>query len=276
MLVKFEKSAGVAPANKAEAYEHSAEPMTQQFIPALLAAIGLRARETFLDIAAGTGALSVRAAAAGALVTAIDASEDMIARVGERLADFSGCVALRMDGQNLELPDSSFDIVCSMFGVVNFPDPAAGISEMVRVARPGGRIGLTTWENPALVGPLKLFSEALRTEPAEPNKGGHDRRGVAGIHDADELRALCEAAGLTGVRISRETAYWHQESVDAVLLALSSDPMLALQRSRAHGMSIDMEEIADLAATRYLQSNGAIAVPTRAYMATGTYRPAKA
>ena len=51
-----------------------------------------------------------------------------------------------MDGQALDLADDAFDAGVSMFGLMFFPDPVAGIGELARVVRPGGRVGIATWD----------------------------------------------------------------------------------------------------------------------------------
>ena len=91
-------------------------------------------------MAAGTGALSVAAARRGASVLAVDSSTGMMAYLAERatregLADLDTRV---MDGQKSDLPDASFDLACSAFGVMLFPDHRAGLAEMRRVLAPGG------------------------------------------------------------------------------------------------------------------------------------------
>src|SRR5579862_5860765 len=121
--------------------------------------------ERFLDLATGTGEVAVRAARAGADVTALDVAEPMLEKARRR-ADEEG-VSIRFDLGDVEyLPydDASFDVVSSNFGLVFAPDHANVASELARVARPGGRIGFTAWKpNPKLGELYRRFTE----EPIE-------------------------------------------------------------------------------------------------------------
>jgi len=103
--------------------------------------------ERWLDLASGTGAVAIEAARAGADVTAQDLAPGMIA-TAERLARNAG-VAVRFDigdVESLPYPDASFDVVSSAFGVTFALDHIAVATELARVCRPGGRIGLTDWQ----------------------------------------------------------------------------------------------------------------------------------
>lgn len=102
----------------------------------------LRPGMRFLDVAAGTGALSIPAARQGAQVVATDIAPAMVERLNARaqadgLSNLKGVI---MDGEALDLDDDTFDVAASQNGVSLFPDLEAGLSEMVRVTRPGGRV----------------------------------------------------------------------------------------------------------------------------------------
>lgn len=100
----------------------------------------LRGGDLFLDIAAGSGALSIPAARLGAEVLATDISPAMIDRLQARAAaEGMGNVDGRvMDAYDLDLADDTFDVAGSIAGVTILPDVGRALSEMVRVTKPGG------------------------------------------------------------------------------------------------------------------------------------------
>ncbi len=102
--------------------------------------------ERWLDVAAGPGAVAIRAAQAGARVSASDLSPAMIERA--RAAAAVAGVELELgiaDARSLPYENASFDVVSSAFGVIFAPEPERVVSELARVCRPGARLGLTTW-----------------------------------------------------------------------------------------------------------------------------------
>lgn len=100
-----------------------------------------------LDVAAGSGAFSLRAARLGAEVTATDFAPGMVEFLRERFASegLDRCTTDVMDGQALDLADDTFDFSASMFGVFFFPDMDRGLRELVRVTRPGGQVCVSVW-----------------------------------------------------------------------------------------------------------------------------------
>jgi SAM-dependent methyltransferase len=111
---------------------------------ALVDALVPRLGERWLDVATGTGAVALRAARAGANVTALDIAPAMLATARGRAA--AAGLPIRFDlGEAERLPYSaaSFDVVTSAQGVIFAMDPEAAARELARVCRPGGRLGLT-------------------------------------------------------------------------------------------------------------------------------------
>lgn len=134
-------------------YDEHVAPGEVELATAGLRLAGLRVGDTFLDVAAGTGGLSLPAARLGAKVLATDWSPKMIEHFTKRVAaeglDAEGRV---MDAHALDLPDDSYDVVGSQFGVMLVPDQPKALREMVRVTKPGGRVLLIIREPRALRG----------------------------------------------------------------------------------------------------------------------------
>ncbi|MEZ5936559.1 MAG: methyltransferase domain-containing protein, partial [Alphaproteobacteria bacterium] len=102
---------------------------------------GLRAGMRFLDVASGSGALSIPAARMGASVLATDLSSVMLDLLKARAREEGLDIETRVtDGHALEIEDDSFDMAGSQFGVMLLPDMPKAVKEMARVVRPGGRV----------------------------------------------------------------------------------------------------------------------------------------
>jgi SAM-dependent methyltransferase len=121
----------------------------------LCEAIDLRSDERVIDVAAGNGNTSLAAARRYANVTSTDYVPELLdqgrARAkGERLP-MEFAVA---DAEDLPFADDSFDVALSTFGVMFAPNQARAASELVRVVRSGGRIGLAAWTPEGFLGDL--------------------------------------------------------------------------------------------------------------------------
>jgi demethylmenaquinone methyltransferase/2-methoxy-6-polyprenyl-1,4-benzoquinol methylase len=125
---------------------------------AVLSAVGAKPGERVLDLAAGTGTSSVPFVLEGAMTVPCDFSMGML-RVGKHQRPRLPFVA----GDALRLPFAAgtFDAVTISFGLRNLVDPAAGLAEMARVTRPGGRLVVCEFSHPTF-GPLRrLYVEYL-------------------------------------------------------------------------------------------------------------------
>jgi SAM-dependent methyltransferase len=118
----------------------------------LVARLDPRPGERWLDLATGSGAVALRAARAGAEVSAQDLAAPLIDTARQLAAAEGLNVRFAVgDAERLDYPDSSFDVVSSAHGVVHAYDHRAVARELARVCRPGGRLGLTYWlPNPEL------------------------------------------------------------------------------------------------------------------------------
>jgi demethylmenaquinone methyltransferase / 2-methoxy-6-polyprenyl-1,4-benzoquinol methylase len=131
---------------------------TKAWRRAVTAAVDARPGERVLDLAAGTGTSSQPFAAAGARVVPCDFSLGML-RVGkQRLPhlDFTAGDALR-----LPFADAAFDAVTISFGLRNLVDTGAGLAEMLRVTKPGGRLVVCEFSHPAWAPFRTVYTEYL-------------------------------------------------------------------------------------------------------------------
>ena len=136
----------------------------------------IRAGEHVLDIAAGNGNASLAAARRFAFVTSTDYVPALLER-GEARARAEG-LRIRFefaDAEALPYHDGSFDVAVSTFGVMFAPDHQRAAKEMLRVVRPGGRIGLANWTPEGFVGRLfKVIARHVTPPPglASPAEWG--------------------------------------------------------------------------------------------------------
>jgi SAM-dependent methyltransferase len=121
----------------------------------LCEALDLRADERVLDVASGNGNVALAAARRFAQVTATDYVAPLL-EAGRRRAEADGLpIEFRVaDVEALPFEDASFDVVVSTFGAMFAPDQERTASEMLRVLRPGGRIGLASWTPEGFIGQL--------------------------------------------------------------------------------------------------------------------------
>ena len=121
----------------------------------LCEAVDLRAAQRVLDVAAGNGNATLAAARRFADVVSTDYVEALLERGRERAAAERLAVSFQVaDAEALPFADASFDVVLSTFGVMFTPDQAKAASELARVCRPGGRIGLANWTPDGFIGRL--------------------------------------------------------------------------------------------------------------------------
>jgi len=121
----------------------------------LAEAADVRAGERVLDVAAGNGNATLAAARRFARVTSTDYVPALLEKGQERARAEALPVEFEVaDAEALPFADGSFDVVLSTFGVMFAPDHAASSREMLRVVRPGGRIGLANWTPEGFIGRL--------------------------------------------------------------------------------------------------------------------------
>jgi ubiquinone/menaquinone biosynthesis C-methylase UbiE len=184
-----------------------------------------------LDVAAGSGALSLPAARRGADVLAVDAAPTMVERLvrrarAENLTNLTGCV---MDGHALDLDDDAFDVSASQHGVSIFPEMSRGLAELTRVTRPGGRVLIIAFGPIQQAEFLMFFVRAVQATVPEVTPPPMNPPPLPfQVSDPDMLGQRLDAAGLTGVAVEPTT--WDMDFDSAAQLwdmATSSNPIAA-------------------------------------------------
>ncbi|MGH8727896.1 MAG: class I SAM-dependent methyltransferase [Burkholderiales bacterium] len=167
----------------------------------------VRSGTRFLDVAAGSGALSIPAARLGAQVVATDMSPVMLEHLNARAHKEGLSIETRvMDGHALELKDNTFDVAGSQFGVMLFPDMPRGISEMARVAKPGGRVLMNVYGDPHkieffgfFVGAIQSVVPSFEGPPMDPLPLPFQ------LQDPERLRQELAKAGLKSINVETIT-----------------------------------------------------------------------
>ena len=209
----------------------------------------LRAGMRFLDVAAGSGALSIPAARLGAQVLATDRSPVMLELLEARVRREGLSIETRiMDGHALELDDNSFDLAGSQFGVMLFPDMPKGIAEMARVVKPGGRVLMTVYGDPHKIEFFGFFVGAIQSVRPDFTGPPMDPPPLAfQLQDPSRLRQELAAVGLKAIKVETITEttefqtgrdlwdwlVWSNPIVDMVLgsLNLTNDERGVIQQA---------------------------------------------
>ena len=209
----------------AATYDEGAANTSGIFARQALSIMGVTPGQKVLDVAAGPGYFSILAAQAGADVLAIDFSEGMVEYLRDKVRRL-GVENLRvevMDGQDLKLEDESFDIAYSSFGIMLFPDRAAGMSEFCRVLKPGGLGAIVAFTGLEGHGVEKLVVRALKKAKPDFERIGTDPR--FSLTDPDVFRAEMLAAGFSRVNMFTVRAVRPFNSPEALLPWLADNPI---------------------------------------------------
>ena len=164
-----------------------------------IARLALKPGTRVLDVACGSGNLSIPAARAGAIVTGVDIATNLLEQARAR-AEAEGLTIQFDEGDAESLPyaDAAFDEVVSMYGAMFAPRPELVAAELVRVCRTGGRIAMANWTPDGFIG--QMFKITGRHVPPPPNmpsplKWGDEEtvreRLREGVADLQLTRRMC-------------------------------------------------------------------------------------
>jgi ubiquinone/menaquinone biosynthesis C-methylase UbiE len=247
----------------------------------VLSRAGLRPGMRFLDVASGSGALSISAARLGAQVLAVDLSAAMIRRLKARarVERHSNLEARIMDGHALELDDDAFDISGSQFGVMLFPDLPRGLRELVRVTRPGGRVLMVTYGPPVklefltyFIGAMKAVVPGFTGLPTDPPPLPFQ------VADPEVLLLRMAEAGLKDIRVELGNEPLEFKSGKHMWLwVTNSNPIgAAIVAGLTDGQRSDVERVLDGMLRERSRGGPAAVLNNEVNIGIGTKYPARA
>lgn len=256
----------------AEGYRRYLEPVIfEPWAERLVAFARIRPGQHVLDVAAGTGVVSRRAAVAvgkGGRVIASDISEWMLAQVArdDASADIESLVC---SATELDLADSVVDVVLCQQGVQFFPDRGAAVGEMRRVLRPGGTAAVAVWVAGRHLDPFATYAEVLEScgvDDPFPGRYGYDMARFA--MTLDEVEALFSGAGFGDLQVETEELTLRWDGPHAAALGVTGTPFeTGLAGLDAHRQAEVMAAL-DEAFARSLGDGGAFTMS--AVLARGT------
>lgn len=176
--------------------------------PAVIDALEVRDGTKLLDVACGSGNGLIPAAERGAIATGLDITPKLLDAARER-ASAAGVEVELVEGDAEQLPfdDGAFDVVMSVFGAMFAPDHRRAAAELLRVCRPGGRVGVCAWTPQGMIG--RMFMTVASHMPPPPE--GFQPPILWGMED--HMRDLFGAGG--EVRFELQTVTMEGESVEA-------------------------------------------------------------
>jgi SAM-dependent methyltransferase len=231
---------------------------------ALCDAVDLHANERVLDVACGSGTAALVAARRYCEVTGIDYVPALIERARTRAAADGLDAEFQVgDAQDLAFPDASFDAVLSVYGVQFAPNQERAANEMLRVCRPGGRIGLATPVPEGWSG--DFFAINAKYVPPPPDVKPPLRWGTD-----DGLNALL-GAGTHSIRSEKRTALQYYRSVDHAVDVFMTYFGPTIRASKA-GAGQSLREDLKAVFSRYNRATDGTAVIENTYLLTVAVR----
>lgn len=247
----------------------AAEPVSQWMVDAIDPQPGHRV----LELAAGpgdTGFLAAELIEPGGTLISSDLVEEMVDQARARAAELGVTnVEFRtIDAEWIDLPTADLDGVLARWGYMLLADPATALRETRRVLRPGGRLALAAWadpaQNPWASAPT---AELIAMEAIEPPD--LDEPNMFAFRDPQRIVALLEETGFEEIVVEQVAIVYRYPSLDDWW-----DTMLDVSTSLARAVGAltpaqrdDLREAVDARLARYVDDDGAVALPGLTHVA---------
>jgi SAM-dependent methyltransferase len=249
---------------------HAVATLIQPVADALADAADLQAGWRVLDVATGSGNAALAAARFGTDVIGIDYVPALLER-GRRRAEAEGLAIelLEGDAEAIPFPDASFDAVLSVFGSMFAPNHPLAASELARVSRPGGVIGLATWTPDGFIGEmLQVVAAHVAPTPGVPSPIRWGSEPYLRELFGDQIDSL----------VSEERTFtWRFRSAEAYVeffRAYYGPTLKAFEAAGTAGSDALFGDLVDLVHRYARTSSGAVAIPAT-YLETVAVRSAR-
>lgn len=193
----------------------------------------VRPKQNVIDVGCGTGVVAITARRAGATVTGLDLTPELLAVAKENaaIAELKDITWKEGDAENLTFRDNEFDVVLSQFAHIFAPRPEVAIREMLRVLKPGGRIAFNTWPPELCIGRMFALTASYLPppdpKPAPPWQWGDPNVVLQRLGNAVRDVAFDRATQLTPALSPQHYRHMIEQSAGPVLRlmqTLKDDP----------------------------------------------------
>lgn len=240
----------------------------------MLDTLKLAGDEHILDVASGTGQPGISQARMlpNGKVTGLDLSQQMVNVANRKAAEkgISNYHSVCGDATSMPFEDNSFDHVLCRFGIMFFPNMVEGVSEMVRVLKPGGKVTLAVWaepgNNPFLTILAGTAKEILQLPDPPPDSPGVFRCGASGL-----ITQIMKDAGLQIISeesLSGNSTFESTEKYWTIMSEIAGPVMEQVIKAEPE-MQQKVKETVLKNAESFLVGNEMI-TPWKTYIASGT------
>jgi len=252
--------------------QRAAQPVSAWMVEAIDPQPGQRV----LELAAGpgdTGLLAAELIAPSGTLISSDGSEAMVEQARARAAELriDNVEFATIDAEWIDLPTASVDGVLCRWGYMLLADPEAALRETRRVLKPGGRVALAAWADPAANPWVSVAQQELVALGAAPPPDPQEPSMFA-FRDPERIEQLLDAAGFTEVQIAQVDVVFEHPSLDDwwdSQLDVSStlhDLVAALTPAQRD----DLRDAIDARLAEHVADDGSVALPGRTHVAAAS------